>query len=132
MPPNVAVWFFHECDIYAIETAYYYDFEKSFGEHINKSIIGICYAYLNLTGESSRRGTWFQGKKIFNNLSHAGKHKCSLAAKMLQTCCNHGTIPSKDIFIIKWCQDIVDLGTSTCDLWAVSYTGDGRKISLCR
>uniref|UniRef100_A0A6T8JUE1 Uncharacterized protein n=1 Tax=Proboscia inermis TaxID=420281 RepID=A0A6T8JUE1_9STRA len=116
MPPNVAVWFFHECDIYAIETAYYYDFETSFGERIDKRIIGTCYAYLNLTGESFRHGTWFQGKKIFDSLSYAGKHKCSRAAKMLQTCCNDGTIPSKHAFTIKFCQDIVGQGTLTRDL----------------
>jgi hypothetical protein len=54
----VAVWFFHECDVDAIEHAYFLDFDKDIGiRMISKEIISTCYAYRELIGESSKRGT---------------------------------------------------------------------------
>jgi hypothetical protein len=67
-PAPVAVCFFHECDVCAIDEALYLDFDKSVGEKIlSKNIIATCYAYLYLTGSCPgvQRGIWHQGKKVF-------------------------------------------------------------------
>ena len=74
MPPAVAVYFFHECDVIAIEESYFYDYDQSYVEKVllneeKKRLVATCYAYLDVTGESSRHGTWYQGKRVWDDLS---------------------------------------------------------------
>ena len=123
MPPKVAVYFFHECDIIAIEDAYFFDFDKSIGEEIlDKMIIGTCYAFLNITGESSRYGTWFQGKKVWDDVNRA---KCTTAAKVLNKLCESKNFKTKDDSLNAYLEGIEE-GTLTCNLQAIAFTGELR------
>lgn len=123
MPPKVAMYFFHECDIVAIEDAYFFDFDKSIGEEIlDKMIIGTCYAFLNITGESSHHGTWFQGKKVWDEVNRA---KCTAAANVLIKLCKSKNFKTKDDFLNNYLEGIKE-GTLTCNLQPIAFTGELR------
>jgi hypothetical protein len=128
MPAPVAAWFFHECDIIAIEDAYFFDFSKEPGERISKLLVATCYAYLDLTGESSRHGVWHQGQRIFNESSRL---KSLHAARVLRELSSSGVVHDKeDDYVTKYCQEIANKGTSTCDLNPYSFSGVGRNKLL--
>ena len=62
-------------------------------------IIGTCYAFLNITGESSHHGTWFQGKKVWDEVNRA---KCTTAANVLIKLCKSKNFKTKDDFLNKY------------------------------
>lgn len=130
MPPNVAVYFFHECDVIAIEEAYFLDFDKFFGERIDKKMIATCYAFKGITGESSCRGVWHQGKKVWDGLSVTQKAKSHQAAKALRNMCISKTIEKTDDFTTGWCDKISKGGVLTCDLEWINFSGKGRMKYL--
>ena len=129
MPPKVAIYFFHECDIFAIEQAYLYDFDKSFGERIDKKIIATCYAFLDITGESSRYGTWFQGKKVWEELCF-NQIMYSRAAGVLRDLCKAKKFDTRDAFLNKFLEEPLMEGTLTCNLLPLSFSGEGRSNLL--
>jgi len=127
MPSNVAVWFFHECDIMAIEIAFESDYDTEPGKNIDPLIIATCYAYLGLTGERNRHGTWYQGKEAFDN-SIIQKKVTSVAHLLHRLCTSRTPMNIKDdAFLTKWLKDVLEDGTPTCDLEPISFAGEGRR-----
>lgn len=126
MPSNVAVFFLHECDIIGIEDAYFLDFDKSFGERIDKKLIATCYAFQGITGESSRHGKWFQGENVWDGFSIQERKKFRCVAQMLRVLCDSKKVNTKDASLNKYCNSIAERGTLTRDLEPISFTGEGR------
>ncbi len=142
MKPDVAVWFFDSCDIYAMNSASSADDSKTkYGYQIDKRVIATCYVYL--THESSDYSAWNQGKEIFESMSDAEKIKCTdaveilqslnttgITAEVLQTLNSSAIINEEDSRILEWCRNIAKKGTPTSELGAPSYAGKGRSRLL--
>ena len=132
MPADVAVWFFDECDIIAIENAFEFDFSTKAGKDIDSKILVTCYAYLGLTGERNLHGTWHQGKKAFEEATLFYRSRMTRAAKVLHSLCtsNAPVNIKNDPFLAKYLKEIREDGKVTCDIVPMSFSGEGRRELL--
>ena len=127
LPAPVASWFFHECDVIAMEMAYDYDFDQSLGDTIlSIDIKATCYAFLYLTGDQVglRRGKWYQGEKAYTS-GGLRKKRWKAAAEALHAFAKDGQVV--------WQGELWRVGESlkgvdTSSLKPLSFSGEGRTI----
>ncbi|CAB9504386.1 expressed unknown protein [Seminavis robusta] len=120
LPAPVAVWFFHECDVIAMEHAHWLDFDQEVGTQVlSEELIGTCYAYRKLLGQDAHHGTWHQGERAYETIR---KGQYDQAARVIQSLVKRG--PPKDFE--KYGNRFV--GKKTKDLEPICFSGEGRKL----
>lgn len=110
--------------------AYDLDFEKSVGEKVlPKELIGLCYAYLYLTGDKSRvgKGVWYQGKKAYQNGGISHQSRGQVAAEELYRHAQAGEVVASGKSF-EWGQRFA--GVNTSSIQPYSFTGEGKKLLL--
>jgi hypothetical protein len=129
LPPNVAAWFFHECDIWIIENACYLDCWQEPTKKIKDGIIGTCYYYNQLCRETRGRGEWHQVTKALDRLGFRKRH-CELVANIMYLAVVSGDIDrifetfSADDFDKNYLRNF----TTVSDLLPINCAGLGSAI----